>query len=151
MNQTQGAIEKIAKEVVDSEGLSLVEIRLCNHTNYNEIKVVVDKDTGVSLDECGRVNKQIRCRLENELAGNDCVIEVVSPGLDRPLKNKSDFSRVTGKLVKIMVKKPVDDKWEFVATVKEVREGCLFVESEKGFVHQILIDNIIKAKLEIRW
>jgi ribosome maturation factor RimP len=64
--------------------------------------LLVDTRQGITIDACARVNREIGDMIEREsLIGESYTLEVSSPGLDRPLREKKDFQRLLGRSVKV--------------------------------------------------
>lgn len=82
-------------------GYQLVELIVFKRQNSWQIKVVLTGPQGVGIADCTKVHRALFPRLEALLATQDMYIEVTSPGLDRILKNASEFALFVGKQVKV--------------------------------------------------
>ncbi len=78
------------------------------------------------------------------------VLEVSSPGLDRPLKKDTDFLRNKGKRIQIKTYSPINNKKENVGTVIDFVNGILFLEDKKDIL-KISLTEIARAKLIIKF
>lgn len=99
-----GRLEKIIRAVAESEGADLVELTLSGGRRRRMLRVFVDRPGGITVDECARLNRLIGAVLDVEdLIDGPYVLEVSSPGLDRPLKTDRDFERSTGCKVRVIL------------------------------------------------
>jgi ribosome maturation factor RimP len=115
------------------------------------VRVFVDKEGGVTLEDCQRVSKEIGTVLdvEDPMPG-PYTLEVSSPGLDRPLRTEGDYERYRGRLVRVNTYAPVGGSRDFVGELLGLVEGLVQVRNrESGAVTDIPLGSIAKARLEI--
>ena len=148
--ENQAIIEEIKKAispVLEDTNSELVQLDLIRTSGQVIIRVLVDKvEGGISLDECTRINKRLGDILEEQgIIPDRYVLEVSSPGLDRPLKNESDFRRCLNKKVKFFLLEPVNGKLEWDGLIKSVSDGQVHAEVATGQI-QIPLVKINKAK-----
>jgi ribosome maturation factor RimP len=150
MMDNQAVIEQIKKAIfpiLEDTGSELVQLDFIRTSGQVIIRVLVDKsEGGISLDECTRINKRLGDILdEQDIIPDRYVLEVSSPGLDRPLKNESDFRRCLNKKVKFFLLEPVNGKLEWDGLIKGVSDGQVNAEVVSGMI-QIPLAKINKAK-----
>lgn len=150
----KGKIQALADKVADDCGFELVDISLCGSGRNNLLRVTIDRDGGIKLDDCETFSR----RLEGLLDVEDPIpwrytLEVSSPGLDRPLKTCNDFKKNTGKPVRVITKEKIGNQSFFAGRLSEVHDDSivLSVIRGKGFSEEIHIPLkvISSAKLEI--
>lgn len=154
-------ITKYAEEVCENEGYELVEVELHPGSKGLVVTIFIDKDGGVTVRDCELFSRSIEALLdvEDPIKGS-YVLEVSSPGLDRPLKTKRDFSKNLGRNVKITTKEKIADKTFFIGKVIDVGDDWIRLEvkservkgskkSEKGELLFIPLDKILKAQIYI--
>jgi ribosome maturation factor RimP len=96
-------IAELISEPIEQEGFELIELKLSHYRKSNRLQVFVDSDNGVKLDDCARLSRAIEPVLEaGDIFKHGYVIEVSSPGLDRPLITARDFRRRIGETVRIL-------------------------------------------------
>ncbi len=96
-------IAELIKPPIEEKGFDLVELKLSRYRKSNAVRVFVDSNNGVKLDDCARISKAIDIVLDdNNIFRNGYTIEVSSPGLDRPLQTSKDFKRRIGAQVQIL-------------------------------------------------
>jgi len=104
MNSVQ-MVEKLAQKVADELGLELVEVTLQKESRGKCLCLYVDKDGGITLDDCERFHKLVQPLFEDV---DYDIMEVSSPGVDRPIKNMRDFERHKGDMVEVKLFAPVN-------------------------------------------
>src|SRR5205085_4155483 len=84
-------IEELTREIVESEGLELVDIEYKSGQARDLLRIFIDKNGGVTLHECEVVSHQVGALLDvKDFIRNTYVLEVSSPGIDRPFKTDRD-------------------------------------------------------------
>ncbi|MBI3599293.1 MAG: ribosome maturation factor RimP, partial [Nitrospinae bacterium] len=113
------------------------------------LRVFIDKEGGVALDDCQNISSQIERRLDVEdIIPHSYTLEVSSPGIERPLKKLTDYNRFKGKLVKIYLYSPVNNKKSIVGKIIDVvNEVIAIEESDSGEPININFKDISKAHL----
>ena len=139
-------IETLIMPSIEDGDAELVELRVRPRGGNTSIDVLVDKPHGgITLEECSFINRKIFGRLEEtQILGDDFVVEVASPGLDRPLATAKDFLRVQGHTVRFHLKEPHNDKLEYRGVVKGVEREKVLVETHNGLI-ELPIGTIGKA------
>lgn len=145
-------IEKIVNPVINSMGVWLEEIELKKQGRRFLLRIFVDKEGGVSLDDCERVSREIEAQLdvEDTIPGS-YILEVSSPGLDRPLRRPEDFRRFKGNLARIVTSRSIDNQTFFIGEIVDAGdEGIvLLLPGEKRV--NIEYKDISKARLEVNF
>src|SRR5579863_3743364 len=112
--------ERLAS-VVTGMGYEFVGCEL-QRQHYNSLlRIYIDSATGVTLDDCTRVSRQLSAMLdvEDPIQGR-YTLEVSSPGLDRPLFQIAHYQKYIGSQVKVRVKVPLNDRRHFTGTLLKV-------------------------------
>ena len=137
-------------DLTKSASFELIELNIRRLGKVIQVEVIVDKETGgITLGECSVINKQLSKYIEEKnLIADDYIVEVSSPGLDRPLKTKKDFLRVKGAEVRFHLMDLIEGKKEHSGIVKAVEDNAVYVETKKMTV-VIPFDKIQKAVLII--
>jgi len=144
-------IKKQALPLLTKEAVELVDLIICRGRRRSVIRFLVDKPGGITLDECARLNQEISRLVEREnIIQESYVLEVSSPGLDRPLESTKDFQRCLGQLVKIVLHKPINRQNVWVGVVEAVDEENVIIRTEEAETLRIARENIARARLEVR-
>lgn len=147
-----GKIREIVKSVVDSFGFMLDNIEYITQGKRWILRIFIDKEGGVTLDDCAHVSSELGRMLESEdVVSNAYVLEVSSPGLDRPLKSISDYSRYTGRLVKINTRQPYINMTSFKGRLISVEGEKIIIETDKEGVIEILFSDVANARLVVEF
>lgn len=145
-------VQEIASPILDSMGLELIEVVYSGSGRRGLLRVFIDKEGGVTLEDCERVSEFLSRALDvADPIPISYTLEVSSPGLDRPLKRQHDFVRSVGKLVKIKTTEPIDHQWSIVGRLLNVGEAGvqLIVGAER--ILEIPFEKISAARLEVEF
>lgn len=136
--------------LLEEEGIELIELNFLRARGNLVLKLFVDKkEGGINLADCARLNERISNLLDNlDIIKNRYLLEVSSPGIDRPLKTKNDFLRVKGRKITIFLCETERGKREFSGILKEVDNNFLYLEVNKE-IAKIEFEKIISAKQAI--
>ncbi|TRZ96472.1 ribosome maturation factor RimP [bacterium] len=139
--------ESIIRDYLALRSLDLVEF-IHRHEGRNLVLMIfVDKPQGgITLDECAELNQEIgRILEERQMLHCSYILEVSSPGLDRPLKTKSDFARCLNKKVRLFFIEPLDGKLELEGITSQVSQESVHID-QAGMQTEIPLAKIKKGK-----
>jgi ribosome maturation factor RimP len=125
-------------------GFNVVELSIFKRQSSWQVKIVITGPSSVGIADCTKVHRAMLPRLEAILNTQDMYVEVTSPGLDRILKNASEFSVFTGKKVKVW-NADISD-WMH-GTILSSSSESVRLNTESG-EKEIPFDKISKAKLD---
>ena len=115
------------------------------------LRVLIDKNQGETVFDCQKLSREIEDLIEiHELIKDHYVLEVSSPGLDRPLKKESDFVRNKGKQIQVNTDSPINNSKINTGTIRDFSNSTLFLENNNDTLEIPLI-NIMQAKLIIEF
>jgi len=144
-------VRTIAAPILMSEGMELVEVDYRRESRGWVLRLTIDKEGGVTLDDCGRVSQQVGRELDVEdLISSPYALEVSSPGLTRPLRTEKDFIKHCNRLIKLRTVDPINNRRQFKGKLLRVSNDQIELELEEGIV-QIPLAKIAKANLEIEF
>ena len=113
-------MEEQIQRIVESEGLELVHIDYRKQGRGYLLRVDIDKDGGVTLEDCQLVSQQVSTWLDVEdPIPAEYELQVSSPGLDRKLYKPSDYQKFLGRLVRVKTSKPIRGLHVIVGRLKE--------------------------------
>jgi ribosome maturation factor RimP len=136
-------IERLVEQVVSGLGYELVDLETSPKGRL--VRVFIDIERGITVDDCAAVSNQLSRVFEVENFDYDR-LEVSSPGLDRPLKKQSDFERFVGSQVQVRLRMPIGNQRNFVGVLNGLVEGEVQLSTEKGDI-ALPYDEIEKARL----
>ena len=144
-------VADIIRPAVDGEGLDLVDVEYKKEGKNWYLKVYIDKPHGVTLEDCQSISHQIGDLIEIEnIVSRQYILEVSSPGLDRPLKTARDFLRNKDRRVQVTTFSPVQGRKNFRGAIQSIRDNTLVLD-EGGNEWAIPLGKIAKAKLVIEF
>ncbi|MEG3638323.1 ribosome maturation factor RimP [Magnetococcus sp. PR-3] len=158
MSDVAQRVEELAMQAAKTEDCEVVEVIYRREGGGYVVRVAADKlpdDQGqerrISLDECGRISRQISSLLDvHDVIPNAYNLEVSSPGIERPLNKEGDFTRFAGKLVEVKTFQPMEteqgSRKRFRGTLVGLQEGMVVVTEADGEV-SIPWEQVAKANL----
>lgn len=147
-------IIQAVEPVIEAGGYHLIDAVWGSSFNRRTLTLYVDKSTGVLLDECQSLSRQIGDLLEErELVAGSFVLEVSSPGAERPLKDTRDYDRFEGRYARILTREPLQDvgATEIYGYLRGLAEDAVMCEVADGKVVHIPLAQIAKARLAIKF
>jgi ribosome maturation factor RimP len=131
-------VEGLFKDRLEPQGFELVALTYRYENGRNVLRGLVDRPAGgITIAECAGFNRELGLLLEEkDVIPEEYVLEIASPGLDRPLCTERDFARNKGKKIKVFLSEPINGRIEVDGTVGEVSptgvllltgDGCLTV------------------------
>ncbi len=143
------AVERFARPVLDDMGLELVEVQFRRESGGWILRLFIDREGGINVDDCASVSRQISAYLEvEELIEHAYNLEVSSPGLERPLKKIDDFVRFAGRKARIKLKEPIDGQRVFFGLLGPVHENKLTLDVDDRQM-EIDLDAVARARLSL--
>ena len=122
-------VTRLIEPVLAETGFELVDVEYLSEHGRMVLRIYVDKEGGITLDECARVSREVGDLIDiKNFIQHEYVLEVSSPGLNRPLKKEKDFLRAVGKKVKVRMTVPVSGRRRFTGHLKKIEDRNLYLE-----------------------
>jgi len=140
-------IKELVSPLLDGMNIDLVELKMHRQNRQMFLRFFVDRpEGGITVKECANLNIEIsRVLDEADLIQESFVLEVSSPGIDRPLVTAKDFRRVKNRKIKIYVSVPIENKLELEGSLVKVEgDKIIILVGEKQV--NIPLDKINKAR-----
>ena len=136
---------RLIEPVVAGLGYELVGIE--HDSSQRVLRVYIDSETGIGLDDCSKVSHQVSGLLdvEDPIQGN-YRLEISSPGMDRPLFTPAHFKRFQGSLVRLQLLRMVEGRRRFKARLQEVSDDRILLQDDTGTV-EVPFELIDRARL----
>lgn len=153
-------LRALMEPILEAEGAELVDLEVAGSRGRPVIRAYVDTEEGVTLDECARLSRLLEGELEGAGAVPErYVLEVSSPGIERPLTKRSHFERYAGDEVEVRLYAKRDGRKKFVGTLQGVEDpggdgdgwSIVVIDPESGERWAFESDAIARAKLHVRW
>ena len=125
--------ERFLLPLLAEHNFELVDVEYVKEAGTWYLRSYIDKPGGITVDDCEAVSRQFSDRLDQEdFIEDSYIMEVSSPGLDRPLKKDKDFERSMGEDVELRLYKPRDKQKEFAGILKGYDRETVTIETEDG-------------------
>ncbi|MEI6209689.1 MAG: ribosome maturation factor RimP [Desulfuromonadales bacterium] len=150
-------VQNIALPILNSLGVELVDIEYGKVGRDAVLRLFIDKEGGVTLDDCADVSRELSLILDVEdVISCNYTLEVSSPGLDRPLKKQSDYERFAGRLIKVRTYEPLPDgkgnkRKTFLGKLDGLVDGVVTLTLVEGQTASIPLERVAKANLEFEF
>lgn len=125
-------VEKIAQEIAEREGCLLYDIEHTGAGKGRILRVFIDKENGVGIEDCSNVSKGLNLRLDVEdiVPGSMYNLEVSTPGLDRHLRKPWHFQKAVGKKIFVQLNKSL---------------GSLNATEDKGMISMKKFEEVLQS------
>ena len=141
---------KLAEEAAEIADVQVDDVEILGRAGNLTVRVIIDSERGVTIDDCERVSRQLDALLDIEdPIESSYNLEVSSPGLDRPLRKIEDFKRFRGRLARVITRERIDEQTFFIGRIETVEEGDVVVLKQSKKTVKIPFEIITKARLEI--
>lgn len=141
-------VSRLIEPVLDDLGFELFDIEFLSERGRWVLRIYIDAEGGIKLDDCTLVSREIGDLIEvKDIIKHPYVLEVSSPGLNRPLKREKDCEKAIGKKIKVNTLAPLNGHRSFAGYLRDFMGGLLYIETENGPV-QIPFQDIKKANIE---
>ena len=140
--------EAMLVPIVEAKGFELVDVEWVKEGANWYLRAYIDKENGITVDDCEEVSRALSDVLDEEdFISENYILEVSSPGLDRPLKKEKDFARSIGKDVEVKLFKAIKKEKEFVGILKAYDEDTVTLEMEDETEMQFKRSDIARIRL----
>ena len=143
-------IDKIAAEAAAQNGVEFVHAEIVGSRRNAVVRIYIDKPGGVTLEDCSTVSRAMEEVMDAEdFMPSAYVLEVSSPGLERPLFSIQDFKKFAGKKVKVKTSEPIGAQANFTGRVAEVDGDEIIIEDKTNGTVRVPFGKISKANLKV--
>jgi ribosome maturation factor RimP len=152
----------VAERVARSYNLEIFDVQFRRESAGWMLRIFVDvphddahpapADASVTVQDCERVSRDVSAILDvEETIEQRYILEVSSPGLDRPLRGAADYRRFTGRIAKIVVSEAVDGQKHFEGRLMGLEQDAVVIETTPGKRQLIPLNLITRARLEVEF
>ena len=146
-------VEKEIEAIAASEGLELVHIEYRKQGHGFLLRIDIDKEGGVTIEDCELVSHQVSAFLEVEdVVPTEYELQVSSPGLDRKFYKPSDYGKFIGRLVRVRTSKAIRGLHVIVGRLKEYDGETIVVTDpvmKKDPDYVVPLADIKETRLEV--
>jgi ribosome maturation factor RimP len=153
MSKVTEVVAELVSPIVTDAGLELVDIEYIKEGREWFLRVYIDKDTGVDIEECGLVSEKLSEKLDElDPIPHNYFLEVSSPGAERPLKKERDFEKAIGKNILIKTYEAIDGEKTFEGTLLDFKEQVVKIEMKiktRKKIVEIPYEKVASARLAV--
>ena len=133
----EDVVEEIVLPIVEKVAFELVDIEFLKEGGHWYLRVYIDKPGGIAIEDCQTVSEMLSDKLdETDPIKQTYILEVSSPGLERPLKKQSDFDKFKGELVEVKLFQPLNGKKIFEGELLGLIDNKINIKQSNGVVMQ---------------
>ena len=152
-------VRAIARRVASAYGIEIFDVQFRRESGGMILRIQIDRpgpaataEESVSVEDCANISREMSAILDvEEIVPSAYILEVSSPGLDRPLRSTDDYRRFTGRLAKVVTREPVDGQTFLRGTLGGVDEGHVIINGEDHKRHRVPVGAITRANLEVEF
>ncbi|HET7436103.1 MAG TPA: ribosome maturation factor RimP [Thermoanaerobaculia bacterium] len=153
MNGLPEQVEQQIQRIVESEGLELVHVEYRRQGREFLLRIDIDKEGGVNIDDCQLISTQVSTYLDVEdPIPAEYELQVSSPGLDRKFYKPSDYEKFIGRLVRVKTSKAIRGLHVIVGRLKEYDGQRIVVTDpvmKKDADYEVPLSDIKETRLEV--
>lgn len=152
MAQAPERLQAVIEPAVTALGYELVGIDFVSQGRHSVLRIYIDTEAGITVDDCERVSRQVSAVLdvEDPISGQ-YTLEISSPGLERPLFKPEHYQRFAGSEVQVRLKVPMGGRRKFKGRLRGVEEGSVVVDSDELGELRFALADIERAQLVPDW
>ena len=131
---TETKVLAIVEPILAEKALELADLEFVKEGPNWYLRIYIDKEGGVTIEDCESVSRILEKKLdEKDPIEQAYILEVSSPGIDRPLKKPEHFQKYIGEIIDIKLYKPLEGKKEYQGELKQFENGVITIidENEK--------------------
>jgi ribosome maturation factor RimP len=153
MSKVTEVVAELVSPIVTAAGLELVDVEYVKEGREWFLRVYIDKDAGVDIEECGLVSEKLSEKLDElDPIPHNYFLEVSSPGAERPLKKEKDFEKSIGKNIFLKTYEAIDGEKSFEGTLLEFSNQIVKIEVKiktRKKIVEIPYDKVANARLAV--
>lgn len=150
MAKVEETVSKYLETIIESNGYELVDIEFKKEGANWYLRVFMDKEGGFTINDCEEVSRFLEQKLDKDDPIEQAyILEVSSPGLDRPLKKEADFVKFAGSVVDVKLYKAREKRKEFQGVLKGLENNIVTIEEENGTEISFSREEIASIKLAV--
>lgn len=149
-NNTEKKVLTILEPILEEKALELADLEFIKEGPNWYLRVYIDKDGGVTIEDCENVSRILEKKLdEADPIEQAYILEVSSPGIDRPLKKPEHFKKYIGEIIDIKLYKPLEGKKEYQGELKQFDDGVITIIQEDGKEMQFIQKETASVRLAV--
>lgn len=151
MSKIEERIEELVTEPITNLGYRVYDVMYVKEGRDNYLRIFIDNDAGISIDDCEKVNNEITDMLdEANIIKDQYFLEISSPGVERHIRKEKHLEEHINKDIDVKLFKPINKQKELTGKLKEFNKDTLtlLVENEEIKIER---NNISSMKRAFKW
>jgi ribosome maturation factor RimP len=152
-------VRAVATRVATTYGLEVFDVLFRREAGGMVLRVQIDRPgpaatagESVSVEDCARVSRDLSAIMDVEdVVPTAYILEVSSPGLDRPLRRTDDYRRFAGRRAKLVMREAVDGQRFFKGRLGGIENNDVLIDADDGRRHRVPVGVITRAHLEVEF
>ncbi len=145
----EAGFEKILLPVTEENGVEIYDVEYVKEGSDWYLRAYIDKEGGVTIDDCEAVSRALEAKLdEADPIEQAYILEVSSPGIDRPLKKDEDFVKYQGEMIDVKLYKAQEGRKQFQGKLLGLADGVVSLE-EDGKIFAFERKDIASVRLAV--
>lgn len=149
-------LAEITKKAIENTEFKLVHTDVHSNHGKTQIRVYLDSERGITIDQCREFSRRIESVLDTDgMFGENYLLEVSSPGVDRPIKEDWQFRKNTGRPVKVSYRTADENLTEANGIIRRLEGPFVVLEATTGKKATsevfVPIDKVVKATIQLKW
>ncbi|NMA85414.1 MAG: ribosome maturation factor RimP [Epulopiscium sp.] len=145
-------VEAMLDPILEERDYECVDVEFVKEGANWFLRVFVDKEGGITIEDCEWVSRSLEKELdEKDPIEQSYILEVSSPGLDRPLKKDEDFVRYKDEIVDVKLYKAIEKQKEFQGKLVGLQDDHIVIENEAGDLLSFPKDQVAIVRLAVIW
>jgi ribosome maturation factor RimP len=148
------ALREVAQRVAQETGLELVELSLRGSSRRRLLRIDIDRPgpQGVDIDDCQRISSALGEILEaDELFEDSYVLEVSSPGMDRPILSPADYRRNIGRRIVVRTREAIDGKQQWKGILQGFEDERIRLQDDDIGEVAIGVDQVESTRQDVEF
>lgn len=150
--ELQDSLERLAATIAADQGVELVELSLRGPGGRRLLRVDIDRvgPRGVTIDDCQRVSRALEAALDEAgLLDAHYVLEVSSPGADRPIVTADDYRRNVGRRLLVVVAQSNGERRRLRGELVGLKDGLIRLRSDSDSEVQVPLEGVVEARQDV--
>ena len=151
MAKIEERVEELVTKPIDELGYKVYDVMYVKEGKDNYLRIFIDKESGISLDDCEKVNNAITDMLdEADIIKDQYFLEISSPGVERHIRKDKQLEEHIGKDINVRLFKPIDKQKELTGTLQKFddEQVVLLINEEEITINR---ENISSMKRAFNW
>ncbi|NLL35530.1 MAG: ribosome maturation factor RimP [Clostridiales bacterium] len=151
MSKITDVVTELVLPITEEVGVSLWDVEYVRTGSENYLRILIDNENGVSIDQCEAVSKALDPLLDEvDIINDSFILEVASAGIERSLKKPEHFLKYEGSLIEVKLYAAVDGSKRYVGILSSFNDDSISLETDRETL-TIPLEKIARANLKYNW